>query len=177
MKHSDCITHINNEEDEVFLRSRLLPVNMRLFKTSPQYRDIILSMCEYIKESCLTTREGYKKPHGMSAANLALGHNIIGITTNRNTPEEDCLIMINPVIVWESSDRVLASSNCGSLTLEEPIQVPRRSKVGLIWFDTDGQKQERKFDRASGSFSLQHEVQHNLGILITEIWWWYEEDK
>ncbi len=74
-KHEDYVTHINNKEDEVYLKTKHFPVNMRLFKTSPTYRDIILQQCNYIRERCLDTIEGYKKPHGMSSANLGLAHN------------------------------------------------------------------------------------------------------
>ena len=32
LKHSDYITHINNEEDVVYLKTKHFPVNMRLLK-------------------------------------------------------------------------------------------------------------------------------------------------
>jgi hypothetical protein len=60
MKHSDYITHINNKEDEVYLRNKHFPVNMRLFNTSTEYRQIILQQCQYIRNLCLQQVEGYK---------------------------------------------------------------------------------------------------------------------
>lgn len=83
MKHSDYITHMDNAEDVIYLRSTHFPVNMRLFETSPDYKAIILQQCDYIRKLCLTKMEGYKKPHGMSGANAGLAFNIIGIVKNR----------------------------------------------------------------------------------------------
>lgn len=168
MKHSDFITHIDNEEDEVYLRSTHFPVNMRLFKTSEDYKKIILQQCEYIRKRCLEEIPGYKKPHGMSSANLGLAHNIIGVTISRNKPEEYCLIMINPRILELSGVDIISSSNCGSLTLENPIKV-RRSNVALVeYYDEKGEHHSEIFDRTVGSLTIQHEVDHNLGILITD---------
>lgn len=167
-KHSDYITHINNKEDEIYLRSKLLPVNMRLFNSSPEYKAIILQQCEYIKQNCLETKEGYKKPHGMSAANLGLSFNIIGIVINRNTAKEDCLIMINPRIYGHGDSTITVKSNCGSVTLAHPIDVLRYERVLVKWFSIDNKQGERWFSREHGSLTIQHEVEHNLGILITD---------
>jgi peptide deformylase len=167
-KHSDYVTHINNKEDEIYLRKEHFPVNMRLFNTSLEYKNIILSQCEYIKDHCLQTKEGYKKPHGMSSANLGLSFNIIGITKNRNTKQEYCQIMINPIITNLGGNEIEAISNCGSLTLKDPIKLYRHELVQVLYFDIDGNKNENWFNRKDGSFTIQHEIDHNLGILITD---------
>jgi len=168
MLHNDYITHLLNEEDEVYLRQDHFPVNMRLFKTSEDYRNIIVQCCEYIAKLCLTKMEGYKKPHGMSSANAGLAFNIIGITINRNKKNEYCLIMINPEILKYGEEKVHSFSNCGSLTLKESIQIIRSEKVLVRWHSTDGKIGERWFNREQGSLTLQHEIDHNLGILITD---------
>jgi len=105
-KHKDYITHIKNTEDNVYLRSVHFPVNMRLFHTSPEYQQIVLSQCNYIRMLCLTKMDGYKKPHGMSSANAGLSFDIIGITRYRNTSREWCKIMINPVITEYFGEQV-----------------------------------------------------------------------
>ena len=168
LKHSDYITHIDNEEDKVYLKSKHFPVNIRLFKTSEQYKNIILQQCNYIRELCLDIKEGYKKPHGMSSANAGLAFNIIGITKNRNKNDEYCQIMINPIISNRSIERVLTTSNCGSLTLNEPITLQRNLTVTVKFYDEDGNFHKELFNRETGSFTIQHEVDHNLGILITD---------
>lgn len=168
MKHEDFITHIKNSEDRVYLRSKHFPVNMRLFNTSTHYRSIIKGICDYIK-FCLTEKEGYKKPHGMSSANIGMSFNIIGVTMNRNTSNEYYKIMINPDIKERFGSRVTAYSNCGSLTLDEPIEVTRDSDVIVSYFDEDGNHHLDHFSRKDGALTMQHEIDHNMGILITDI--------
>jgi peptide deformylase len=168
MKHSDYITHINNDEDIVYLRSLHFPVNMRLFSTSPEYKEIILQQCNYIRKLCLQTVEGYKKPHGMSSANAGLSFDIIGITRNRNQADEYCEIMINPLIVNVGGNEVETQSNCGSLTLPEPITVIRHELINVHWYDELGIMRVGWFGRSEGSFTIQHEIDHNKGILITD---------
>jgi peptide deformylase len=167
-KHEDYITHINNEKDLVYLKTKHFPVNIRLFKTSEQYKNIILQQCNYIRELCLDIKEGYKKPHGMSSANAGLSFNIIGITMNRNKPNEYCNIMINPKIIHKSQSKIISFSNCGSITLEKPIQLERYSNIRVEWFDENGDYQNDWFNREQGCLTIQHEIDHNLGILITD---------
>lgn len=167
-KHEDYVTHIKNEEDVVYLKTKHFPVNMRLFETSLEYRAIILQQCNYIRQRCLETIEGYKKPHGMSSANLGLAHNIIGITRNRNKDNEYCQIMINPIIVSRNKELVETESNCGSLTLEKPIKLKRNKSVLVKWYDENGLFHDNIISREQGAFTIQHEVDHNLGILITD---------
>lgn len=167
-KHSDYITHINNEEDEIYLRSKLLPVNMRLFETSPHYKALILAHCEYIRFLCLQKMDGYKKPHGMSSANAGLAFNIIGVTINRNTENEYCAIMINPKIIDLQGEMVETTTNCGSITLKEPIKIKRYPFCVIEWYAEDGSYCTRGFQREEGAFTIQHEIDHNLGILITD---------
>lgn len=170
MKHSDYITHIKNEEDNIYLKSKHFPVNMRLFKTSQQYKDIILQQCQYISDLCLAKADGYKLPHGMSSANAGLAFNIIGVAINRNTDKAYCLIMINPIITYYSDEKVTTLSNCGSLTLEDPINIQRSKEIRVSYYQEDGNfMQNVKFIRETGAFTIQHEVDHNLGILITDL--------
>ena len=168
LKHSDYVTHINNEEDVVYLKTKHFPVNMRLFKTSEQYKNIVLQQCEYIRELCLDVKKGYKKPHGMSSANLGLAHNIIGVTRNRLQGNEYCKILINPRIVEYVGGLVETTSNCGSITLENPIKLKRNSEIIVNYFDEKGSEFVELFTRETGAFTIQHEVDHNNGILITD---------
>lgn len=168
MKHSDYITHINNTEDQIYLKSKHFPVNMRLFKTSPEYKQLIRYHCDYIRMLCLQVKEGYKKPHGMSSANAGLAFNIIGITRFRGQPSEYCQIMINPVITYKSKQKEQTLSNCGSITLKIPIKVPRYSEIEIEYYDEHGAHRKELYNRKNQGFTIQHEVDHNLGILITD---------
>lgn len=168
LNHEDYITHINNDEDIVYLRTKHFPVNMRLFHSSPEYKAIILQQCEYIRSLCLDTKEGYKKPHGMSSANAGLSFNIIGVTMNRGTSEEYCKIFINPIIEEYKGKVVESLSNCGSLTLANPVKINRYTRIVVSYCDEKGDIYRENFDRSTSAFTIQHEVDHNLGILITD---------
>ncbi len=166
--HSDHITHIDNPADVPYLRGKLLDVNMRLFSTSDGYRAVVLAACDWIAKLCTTKMEGYKLPHGMSGANAGIPWNIIGIARNRGQDDAYTQIMINPKIGAYGGKVIESQSNCGSLCLKEPITIKRRERVTLGWFDMDGKDCCGTFGREDGGFTIQHEVDHNLGVLITD---------
>lgn len=163
-KHSDYVAHISNEEDIDVLTRPLFDVNMRLFKTSPDYKAIIANVCRYIRWSCLTKKEGYVQPRGMSCANMAIPFNIIGVKRGHL-----CTIMINPKIIRYYGKVIQTNSNCGSLTLLQPIPVNRYEFIDMTYYDEVGKKwKETAIGRYDGGFTIQHEVDHNRGILITD---------
>ena len=169
MKIDDEITFIHHSDDKPFLKSKLFDVNMRLFRSSPKYRDLINHCCANVKNNATTHFEDYKDPHGMSGANCAIPFNIIGIVRHRGKFNQYVQIMINPVRLECGGKRVSALSNCGSIRLKEPIVIKRREEVKVHWFDENGNPRSQWFNRSEGALTIQHEIDHNLGILITDI--------
>lgn len=164
MKHLDGCTHIDIEEDYHYLRTEFLDVNMRLFKSNPRYKEIILACTQLAKDWTATKKEGYKKPHGVSGANLGIPWNIIAIMR-----DGEPVAMINPTIIATSRSYVVGLSNCGSLTLKHPINIQRYEWISFSYFNEDGEKiVEEMVDRTKGGLTIQHEIEHNLGILITD---------
>jgi peptide deformylase len=103
----------------------------------------------------MTTVEGYKKPHGFSGANAGIPFRIIALA--------DGTVMINPHFI-HASGRKESISNCGSLTLKEPIKIYRFSRVVVCYVDMEG-----NFQQVEGYLpTVQHEIDHCNGILITE---------
>ena len=154
LKHLDVCTHIRNAEDRDILTRKGFDVNLRLMRTSPQYREIVLSACRYILELATTTREGYSQPYGYSGANAGIPWNIIA---NRNGT-----LMINPHILAASGRFRVHSTDCGSLTLEKPIYVNRCREVTIEYWDM-----ALTHFIVTGHYPTeQHEIDHNLGILI-----------
>ena len=76
--------------------------------------------------------------------------------------------MINPTIISKSTEKEPGYSNCGSLTLDQPILVWRPSSVEVDWYDEEGKHHRKSFNRKQEGFTIQHEIDHNLGILITD---------
>ncbi len=195
MKHSDYCTHINNDEDKDILTRPLFDVNMRLFKTSDGYRKIVISVCNYLKWWAETPKDGYKIPHGVSGANAAIPFNIIAYNVFKDKlncrkcggkgrvyeqfftgmEEVDCdecktkaTVLINPRIIKYHGELIQTNSNCGSLTLDKPILVNRYERVSVEFWDMKGNFHRQMFNRDEGSLTIQHEIDHNQGILITD---------
>lgn len=168
MNVNDYLTHIDNVEDISYLRAGMYDVNMRLFGSSRTYRQIVQGCCHYLRKLALTEMAGYKLPHGMSGANIGIPFNIIGVVKNRGRYDADCRIMINPKIINYSQETVETLSNCGSIRLPDSIPITRSTKIGVEFFDIDGKCFIETFGRGEGAFTIQHEVDHNNGILITD---------
>jgi peptide deformylase len=162
------LTYIKNEEDLPFLRNKLFDVNIRLYNNSVIYKELIRYCCKIIAEYCLTKLKGYSKPFGMSGANLGIPFNIIAKIVNRNTAQEKVDILINPIILDKKGKQVETLSNCGSIRLESPIKILRHELILVGFYTIEGNYSEKWFDRKEGSFTIQHEVGHNNGILITD---------
>jgi polypeptide deformylase len=155
--HTNYCTLLRNEEDRDILTRKGFDVNMRLFETSQQYRGIVLSICSYLKWCAQTEKDGYKKPHGYSGANAGIPFNIIALA--------DGTVMINPEIVdFHGMGYRESLSNCGSLMLKEPIKIRRFTRVTVEYFSMDGEK----CSQTGYLPTVQHEIDHNLGILITD---------
>jgi peptide deformylase len=164
VKHVDnYLTHIINPDDFQYLKSKLLDVNMRLFESSRQYRSIVQQCFQYIREVALTEMVGYKKPDGMSGANVGIPFNIIAYVEGHKA-----IGMINPKITYASEAMDVVRTNCGSIRLPAPIKVKRHFSVEVGWFDEEGDYHTRVFFRGDCGFTIQHEIDHNLGILITD---------
>lgn len=165
---NDYLTYIGNNEDVVYLKTKAFPVNMRLFNSSKTYQEIVLHCCEYIKWLALQHMEGYSKPYGMSGANAAIPFNIIGVVRNRGKENEYCEIMINPKIINRSKEIITGYTNCGSVRLEKPIKVSRRAVIDVEFYDMNGDKYINSYTKENGCRTIQHEIKHNLGVLIID---------
>jgi len=168
MNIDDYLTHISRPEDLPFLKSKLFDVNIRLLKSSLRYRSSIASLCSYIDGLARTTFEGYKKPHGMSGANAGIPFNIISIVQNRGEVNESVLCMINPKILSTNGRQMITKSNCGSIRLKRQIEILRWQWITIGYFDLNGEYHKESFEPETGAFTIQHEIDHNLGILITD---------
>ena len=168
MNISDYLTHIDNKDDKPYLKIPLFNVNIRLLNSNKSYRDIVNKCCEHIKFCALTKMDGYKLPHGMSGANVGIPFNIIGIVNNRGQENPYCDIMINPKIIEVAGGLKIVESNCGSIRLDKPIRIKRFGNVMVEWDDLDGGLHKEWFSKEDGGFTIQHEIDHNLGILITD---------
>jgi peptide deformylase len=107
--------------------------------------------------------DNYPKLAGLSGANIGIPFNIIALLKN-----DEIVYMINPSIIKMSKQIRMISSNCGSLNLKEKISVLRREWIDVSYYDTFGRHNQERFTIAEGGSTIQHEIAHNRGILITD---------
>jgi peptide deformylase len=152
-----------SESENNCLVRELFNVNMRLFKNNKSYRKIILKVCDYMEKIMNQEYSDYTKLSGLSGANIGIPFNIITIV-------QECglLTLINPSITQMSKKTKILYSNCGSLRLPEKCPVARREWVDVSYYNTVGEHQHRRFTLDENGATVQHEIDHNRGILITD---------
>ncbi len=162
MKIDDYSTYLYRPEDAPYLNTKLLDVSIRLFNINQDYKNIVLNVCNYMLRVLGHQYDDYPTLHGISGANLAIPFNIIGYNLNGNSH-----IMINPRIT-EMSGEEIGTSNCGSVRLKEPIEVSRKALIRVEFYDLDGKRHNEYFGRKDGAMTIQHEIDHNQGIVILD---------
>lgn len=159
----------NGEKDDDALHMRAGSINMRLYRKNKSYRELIGNVIDYMLMGSALDFEDYPKAQGISGANVGIPLNIVIVVGKHKLGPQ---VFLNPRITKESQECVTAKSNCGSLNLDEPITVVRRQWVWVEFYNLAGDKQIKKYEIGDGgvipSATLQHEIDHNLGILITE---------
>jgi peptide deformylase len=155
----------DGEHHDYILHNISHPVNIRLLKNNPSYLSLITSVISHMLDILETDFDNYAELQGLSGANVGIPFNIVILTTD-NEP----LVMINPEIIKKSKDTKTVTSNCGSINLAEPIKVKRWKKVRVKYVPFNVSK-TNLFNVIKKSFNtgtVQHEIDHNLGILIID---------
>lgn len=137
-------------------------VNASMFIKNKAYNEIIHKVIEYMKTVLCTTFNDYGKLKGISGANIGIPFNIVAVLHNKKVE-----VFINPVVTKVSCSKVTVQSNCGSINLPKPISVDRHTWILVKWMDVEGNNHEKRFTDIA--CTLQHEVDHNQGILITDL--------
>jgi len=153
----------NSEKENDCLHRPLFNVNIRLFVSNEQYRTVILNICDYMKLVMTQGYKNYPKLLGLSGANIGIPFNIISIVK-----DNEIVHMINPTIVKMSKQTRMVQSNCGSLCLPEKCSVIRREWIEVSFYEITGRHNQERFTIAEGGSTIQHEIDHNKGILITD---------
>lgn len=102
---------------------------------------------------------------GLAAPQVGIGRRLF-VVDLAEEGERQPLFVINPEIVWRSSDRVTAEEGCLSLP-KQFGEVTRAASVRVRHLDRGGEEQEI---HAEGLLArcLQHEIDHLNGILFTD---------
>lgn len=156
------------EYDRDVLRRKSFKVNIRLLKSSKQYLGIINQVISYLTWVLETEFDDYQSnpsggTYGVSGANVGMPFNIIAFKYKGETK-----VMINPVIEKFGNATTACKTNCGSIKLTDKIEFPRPREIKVSYFDIEGAKHTVDLTPTTGSLTVQHEVEHNLGILIID---------
>ena len=158
MKHLEWCTHIQFKEDQDILTRANFNVNIRLLKCNDEYKELISQCVRYIILCALEEKEGYKEPHGWSGANAGIPFNIIALN--------DGSYYINPKVTKWSGISKIVMTNCGSLTLEEPVAEARDPLIDISYYDLDGTLKTWHNIGPTPGYTIQHEINHTRGFLL-----------
>lgn len=173
----------NGEKDDKVLHSKSCNVNMRLLKHSSYYREVINAILGTMKEIFYLKCNDYGAIQGISGPNLGIPLRIIMLRMRREKDGKHInglpdklaldselpalLCMLNPRITSKSSEKYTAKSNCGALLFKTPINIERFEWVQVSFFDVGGRLCKYRFHKPIAA-TIQHEIDHLNGILITE---------
>lgn len=104
---------------------------------------------------------------GLSFVQLGILKRIIVIVDEYDEGKFDNYVVINPVIVSNSTEMIAAEAGEGCLSVNREIEghVPRYARVTVEGYDMDGNK-IRVRAREELSIAFQHEIDHLNGILF-----------
>ena len=156
-KQDDCLTR------------KGFPVNIGMLRKNSRYRELIKDIIKYMREVATIEYSDYGELKGLSGANVGIPFNIVVLVdkTYRTT------VLLNPVIVEQSDETRVVKSNCGSLNLKKSIKVKRYTDIAVQYYELNPDKlpegtviKVAKTFKGATASTLQHEIDHNNGILI-----------
>jgi len=164
MKNTNYIVQDKKYEFDVdILHRKLFDINIRLYKSSKEYNNIVNKIIKYMDKITSIKFDDYPAPKGISGANIGIPFNIIGVMQKNNKMQ----YFLNPHIIEVSLKLVIKETNCGSVKLKKPIKVKRHEWIKLQYYDLKGRKHTKRFDLPAAAV-IQHEVNHNEGVLIID---------
>ena len=158
----DYIVQIREQQNETLTR-KLHDVSIRLYSNNKEYRKIVKSVIDLMSRILYIDFVDYQPLKGISGANVGIPFNIVVIKIDETTKQ-----MLNPIITKKVGKDIRSTSNCGSLLLSENVVVLRSEIIEVAYYDLNGNKKIERFSENDGGFTIQHEIEHNLGITLLD---------
>ncbi|MEA3296186.1 MAG: peptide deformylase [Patescibacteria group bacterium] len=156
----DYLVQIKEKQNDM-LKGKLYDVNIRLYNNNKKYNKIIKSIINLMSQILYMDFIDYPTLKGISGANIGIPFNIIIIKIENSIKQ-----MLNPIIIKRAGKSIKITSNCGSLLLSENITIPRSEIITVTYYDLNGNKKTEEFLGNNSGFTIQHEIEHNLGITL-----------
>lgn len=157
------LLHVSGKDP--ILRKKLFNIPVVLIKSSENFRKLVRTLIAHMIYVMNLKYDDYAEVKGISGANIGVPYNIIIV---KDKKDKKNIVMINPEIGNIGDEMVEVSSNCGSVVLKEPIKLRRYKRIIATWYSIlDGEYIVHEFEGPL-AYTIQHEVEHNLGCLITD---------
>lgn len=161
----------NGKEHDDCLHRPGFDVHVKMFNENREFNKVIHRVIDYMKTVLCIDFRDYNKLKGISGANIGIPLNIVAVMHN-NIVE----VFINPSITKVSRSKTTVLSNCGSINLPKAISVGSHAWIQVKWMDVEGRDHKEHFTMLSDNKigpniagTLQHEIDHNQGILIIDL--------
>jgi peptide deformylase len=103
---------------------------------------------------------------GLAAPQIGVSRRVIVVDLRREDHDDEPMALVNPRVVWSSSDTAKQTEGCLSIPgLEEIVERP--AKVRVEAHDPEGKRVELHADELLAR-ALQHEIDHLDGILFLD---------
>ena len=140
------------------------------FPISTEEKKLIDDIIKHLKYSQIEKySEKYKLRPGMGLAFPQVGINkrIIVIVNEYDEGKFENYVVVNPIIVSNSSEMIAAEAGEGCLSVNREVEghVLRYARVTIEGYDLDGNKLKIRA-REDLSIAFQHEIDHLNGILF-----------
>lgn len=155
------------DEKEKVLRKISKEVTFPLLDEDKKTIDQIIKHLTYSQIPEYEKKYDLRPGMGLSFVQLGILKRIIVIVDEYDEGKFDNYVVINPVIVSNSTEMIAADSGEGCLSVNREIEghVARYARVTVEGYDTDGNK-IRIRAREELSIAFQHEIDHLNGILF-----------
>jgi peptide deformylase len=137
------------------------PALKRVARPVPAVTDEVLRLMDDMLETM------YRAPGiGLAAPQVDVGSRIIVVDLAKETAERAPLRIVNPELVWTSTEIVAMEEGCLSLP-EQFAEVRRPAAVRMRFLDETGRQRDLDADGMLAR-CLQHEIDHLDGILFVD---------
>lgn len=142
------------------------------FPLSKEEKQMIQDMIDYLTLSQIEPeREKYdlRAGMGLSAVQVGVLKRIFVIVEEVEKEKFKNYIVINPKILSYSEEKIYVGEGEGCLSINREVEgiVPRRARITVEAYDTEGKKFQIRV-REDIAIAFQHEIDHLNGILFVD---------
>lgn len=157
------------DEKNKILRTKSKDVTFPLTKKDKQTIDL---MIEYLTNSQieeLAEKYDLRPGMGMAAIQLGIPKRYFTVVFEKEEGVFENYIVINPVIVSSSKEKIYVEDGEGCLSINRPTEgiIPRAARITVEAYDIDGNKVRFRV-REEVAIAFQHEIDHLDGILFID---------